>query len=69
MMFVYIGITTSIAEVLKAGAKKNKNHAASISALFFIYAHSPAYNIGNNALTYSRCSQMDSQIFYIDAGL
>lgn len=31
-----------------------KNKAAGIAALFFYFAYSPTYNIGNNALTYSK---------------
>lgn len=30
-----------------------KSHAAAISTIFFIFAYSPAYNTGYNALTYS----------------
>lgn len=54
MLAVFIGLTVSVERVLDAGKHKVKNQAASYSALFFIYAFSPCYNIGNNALTYSR---------------
>lgn len=30
------------------------NQAANIAVLFFIYAYSPCYNMGYNALTYSK---------------
>lgn len=53
MVLVYIGLTVSIEKVLAAKAHKSTNHSASIAALAFIYAHAPAYNIGNNALTYT----------------
>lgn len=56
MLFVFIGLTVSVERVLDAGKHKQKNQAASYAALFFIYAFSPAYNIGNNALTYSKWS-------------
>lgn len=54
MLLVYIGLTTSIEQFMSAKAHGNGGRAASIMALFFIFAHSPMYNIGNNALTYSK---------------
>jgi hypothetical protein len=55
MLVVFIGWTVSMQQVLEANASKKKNNSAAIAVLFFIYAYSPAYNIGNNALTYSKC--------------
>jgi hypothetical protein len=54
MVLVYIGLTVSIEQVVGAKSHKHTNTHASVAALFFIYAHSPCYNIGNNALTYSK---------------
>lgn len=53
MLLVYIGLTTSIEQFILAKARGKTDRLASILALFFIFAHSPMYNIGNNALTYS----------------
>lgn len=30
------------------------NNAAAVTTLFFIFIYSPCYNIGNNALAYSK---------------
>ena len=54
MLLVFVGWTVSMQQVLEANASKKKNNSAAIAVLFFIYAYSPAYNIGNNALTYSQ---------------
>ena len=44
-------------KVLEVSAlKKKKNNHAAVAVLFFIFAYSPCYNIGNNALTYSNSS-------------
>jgi hypothetical protein len=53
MLVVFVGWTISMQQVLDANAKGGKNNSAAIAVLFFIYAYSPAYNIGNNALTYT----------------
>lgn len=53
MLLVYIGLTTSIEQFILAKAQGKTDRLASILALFFIFAHSPMYNIGNNALTYT----------------
>jgi hypothetical protein len=64
MLLVYIGLTTSIEQFMSAKAHGKGGRAASILALFFIFAHSPMYNIGNNALTYSmyRLARMSSRV-------
>jgi len=56
MLVVFIGWTVSMQRVLAATAHSGKNSAASIAVLFFIFAYTPAYNIGNNALVYSKSS-------------
>lgn len=55
MCLVFIAMTTSFSQLRAAEVAKTKNGAASIAALFFYFAYSPCYNIGNNALTYSTC--------------
>lgn len=53
MLIAFIGITVTLERVSAAGDAKTKNEAASKAALFFYFAYSPTYNIGNNALTYT----------------
>lgn len=36
-----------------------KSHAAAIATIFFIFAYQPAYNLGYNALTYSKYSSFN----------
>lgn len=54
MMLVFIAMTVSLERMEVAQAAKSKNMAAGISALFWYFAFSPCYNMGNNALTYSK---------------
>lgn len=54
MLFVYVSWTIAMqkAEVaLKTGVP---NKAAGIAVIFFVFFYSPWYNIGNNALAYSK---------------
>ncbi|KAG0646213.1 High-affinity glucose transporter [Hyphodiscus hymeniophilus] len=53
MLLIFIGWTVSMQQVLSASAHDKKNNSAAIAVLFFIYAYTPAYQIGNNALTYT----------------
>ncbi|KAH8660467.1 lactose permease [Xylariales sp. PMI_506] len=53
MCFAFIGMTVSLQQCLQAKAAGTKNPAASIAALFFFFAYTPCYNIGNNTLTYT----------------
>jgi hypothetical protein len=53
MLLAFIGITVSFERLRAAKDGGYKNKAAGIAALFFYFAYSPCYNIGNNALTYS----------------
>lgn len=53
MLMVFISMTISFEKLREAKNAKTKNQAASIAALFFYFAYSPCYNMGNNALTYS----------------
>jgi len=53
MCCAFIGMTVSFERLQVADNKKMLNPSAQIAALFFYFAYSPTYNIGNNALTYS----------------
>jgi len=53
MLFVFIGMTSSFEKLNEASIHKTKNQSASIAALFFYFAYSVPYNLGNNALTYT----------------
>ena len=53
MLLVFIAITVSLQQI-QATPEGQKNNSAGIAALFFYFAYSPTYNIGNNALTYSK---------------
>jgi hypothetical protein len=67
MLLVYIGLTTALQQFLAAKAHGKSDQIASILALFFIFAHSPMYNIGNNALTYSASHPASTFFFNVDA--
>lgn len=54
MLLVFIAFTISLERLEVAEKTGVKNGKAAISALFWYYAYSPCYNIGNNALTYSK---------------
>jgi MFS family permease len=56
MLLVFIGMTVSFERLKYADNHDVKNQSASIAALFLYFAYSPTYNIGNNALTYSKPS-------------
>lgn len=51
LLCVYIAWTVSMER-----AMNTKSHAAAVLTIFFIFAYSPAYNLGYNALTYSMCT-------------
>jgi len=53
MCCAFIGMTVSFERLQEADNKKLHNPSAQIAALFFYFAYSPTYNIGNNALTYT----------------
>jgi hypothetical protein len=53
MLAAFIGITVSFERLREAKDGGYTNKSAGIAALFFYFAYSPCYNIGNNALTYS----------------
>ncbi|CZR68698.1 related to hexose transporter protein [Phialocephala subalpina] len=53
MLLVFISMTISFEQLRAAKNAKTTNKAAGVAALFFYFAYSPCYNIGNNALTYT----------------
>jgi hypothetical protein len=52
MLCAFIGQTVSLEAIQRAAPLRNES--AGIAALFFYFGYSPCYNIGNNALTYSK---------------
>jgi hypothetical protein len=57
MCLVFIAMTISFSRLRHAKDNGYKNQSAAISALFWYFAYSPTYNIGNNSLTYSELQQ------------
>jgi hypothetical protein len=57
MLGIFTAFTVCIKSVSDASnsVPKRTNHGASIAGLVFYFAFTPAYNIGNNAITYSNC--------------
>jgi sugar porter (SP) family MFS transporter len=53
MLLCFIAFTVSLQSVQAAAADGWRNSSAGIACLFFYFAFSPCYNIGNNALTYT----------------
>jgi sugar porter (SP) family MFS transporter len=53
MLLCFIGFTVSLQSTQAADAAGYRNSSAGIACLFFYFAFSPCYNIGNNALTYT----------------
>jgi len=57
MFCVFLGFTVAMAKISELtdgyNPKKPVPKAAAHAALFFYFAFSPCYNIGNNAITYS----------------
>jgi hypothetical protein len=54
MCLCFTAMTVAFYNLKVAEVAKTTNSAAGIAALFFYFAYSPCYNIGNNALTYSK---------------
>jgi sugar porter (SP) family MFS transporter len=53
LLLCYIAWTISMERAETANKSGAPNNAANIAVLFFIYAYSPCYNMGYNALTYT----------------
>lgn len=56
MVTVYISWTISMERSVHAVENDYNNESASIATIFWIFMYAPAYNIGYNALTYSKSS-------------
>lgn len=53
LLIVYIAWTISMQQSMEARDAKRNNSAAGVATIFFIFAYSPCYNLGYNALTYT----------------
>ncbi|KAH8704403.1 general substrate transporter [Phaeosphaeriaceae sp. PMI808] len=53
MALVFMCMTICFHSLRVATNTKTKNQSAQIASLFFYFAYSPCYNIGNNSLTYT----------------
>lgn len=54
MLLCFISMTITLERLQWAQDRDLKNKSAGIAALFFYFAYQACYNIGNNALTYSK---------------
>lgn len=54
LLLIYTGWTICFKYAIQADEAGGHNAAASDASIFFIFAYQPAYNIGFNALTYSK---------------
>ena len=54
LLLCYIGWTITMQQTMSAIDRGTTNSAAAAATIFFIFAYSPCYNIGYNALTYSK---------------
>ena len=54
LLLVYTGWTVGMQKATYAEDRGGHNGAASAASAFFIFAYQPCYNIGFNALTYSK---------------
>lgn len=57
LLICYICWTITMQQTMSAIARGATNNAAAAATIFFIFAYSPCYNIGYNALTYSESPQ------------
>ncbi|KAI0844267.1 general substrate transporter [Daldinia vernicosa] len=53
LLFVYISWTISMERAIAGKDSGHPNNAANAATIFWIFAYSPCYNIGYNALTYT----------------
>lgn len=56
LLLCYVGWTVSMKFAQTGAMAGSPNAAANVAVLVFIYAYSPCYNIGYNALSYSKLS-------------
>jgi len=64
MLLVFIAMTVSLQRLEVARDADRKDTAAGVSALFWYFAYSPCYNMGNNALTYSTFLSLSLSPFF-----
>ncbi|KAI0376779.1 general substrate transporter [Hypomontagnella monticulosa] len=53
LLCVYVAWTISMERAIAGNESGNPNNSANIATIFWIFAYSPCYNIGYNALTYT----------------
>jgi len=58
LLVVYISWTISMKFAVEGKQNKKPNDSANTAVLFWILAYAPAYNIGYNALTYSKFAHL-----------
>lgn len=58
LLLIYTGWTICFKYAIQAKDAGYINEAASDTSIFFIFAYQPAYNIGFNALTYSKSKSL-----------
>jgi len=54
LLICYICWTVTMKTTMAAIDRGQKNSSAAAATIFFIFAYAPCYNIGYNALTYSK---------------
>jgi len=64
LLCCYIAWTISMERAQTAKNAGTPNQSANIAVLFFIYAYSPCYNMGYNALTYSKSARKNTILFH-----
>lgn len=63
LLCVYIAWTISMERAISGKESGRPNDAANVATIFWIFAYSPCYNIGYNALTYSKLLSFTELIF------
>lgn len=65
MLATFTAMTISFQRLRVAKDAGVKNNAAGIAVLFFYFAYNPCYNLGNNALTYSKSRLYYNYLFFL----
>jgi hypothetical protein len=65
LLVVYTGWTIAFKYAVTADKAGGHNGPASAASAFFIFAYQPCYNLGFNALTYSKLAYLPSQISWL----
>ena len=69
LLVCYIAWTISMKFAKTALDAGSENQAAGVATIFFIFAYSPCYNIGYNALTYSAFSLATQSLLHSSSTL